>query len=269
LSSLFYGVADFIGGEAARRIPAQAVVLGAGLVSLPLIALAALLVGGDAQGSDLVLGAIAGALGSIGLTLLFMGLSRGHAAAVAPASAVFGAILPVVAAVALGERPTPLAWAGIALAIPSIVLCSWAAAPGDVPLGGLWYGLLAGLGFGGYTTVISRSSESSNLLPLIPARLALIFVVLFLALIGAWRLGEIRQAPKGMVAVNGILDVSANVTLLLALRTGSLALVAVAASVFPAVTVILARLVNREHLRGRQILGLVLTVVALAAIAVG
>ena len=269
ISSLFYGVADFLGGEASRRVPAPAVVFGAGLVSAPLIALTALLVGGDAAPSDLALGAVAGSLGALGLTLLFMGLAKGHAAAVAPASAVFGAILPVVVAVLSGERPSALAWMGVALACPAIVLCSWVADPGDVPLGGLGYGLIAGLGFGGYTAVISRTSESSNLLTLIPARLAMIAVVVMIALFGFWKLADLKRAPRRMVAANGVLDVAANVTLLLALRAGSLALVGVAASLYPAVTVILARLVNNEHLRGRQVLGLVLTLLALAAIAVG
>jgi drug/metabolite transporter (DMT)-like permease len=269
ISSLFYGVADFLGGEASRRVPAPAVVFGAGLVSAPLIALTASLVGGDAASSDLVLGAIAGTLGALGLTLLFMGLAKGHAAAVAPASAVFGAVLPVVVAVLTGERPSALAWAGVALALPAIVLCSWVADPGDVALGGLGYGLVAGLGFGGYTAIISRTSEPSNLLPLIPARLAMILVVLVIALFGVWRLTDVRRAPRGMVVANGVLDVAANVTLLLALRAGSLALVGVAASLYPAVTVILARLVNHEHLRGRQVVGLTLTLLALAAIAAG
>ena len=62
---------------------------------------------------------------------------------------------------------------------------------------------------------------------------------------------------------------TANVALLLALRAGSLALVAVAASFYPAVTVLMARVINSEHLRKRQILGLGLTLVALAAIAFG
>lgn len=270
LSSLFYGVADFLGGEASRRIPAPAVVFGAGLVSAPLITGVALLLGGEASSTDLLLGGIAGSLGAIGLVLLFMGLAKGHAAAVAPASAVFGAILPIVAAVAMfGERPSALAWVGMTLAIPSIVLCSWTAEPGDVPFGGLGYGLVAGIGFGAYTTIISRTSEASNLLPLAPARFAMIAVVVVVGLAGYWKFADLRDAPKALVVGNGVLDVAANVTLLLALRAGSLALVSVAASLFPAVTVMLARVVNHEHLRGRQILGLVLTLVALGAIAAG
>ena len=75
--------------------------------------------------------------------------------------------------------------------------------------------------------------------------------------------------PKWIILGNGLLDVSGNVTLLIALRVGSLAPVAVAASFYPAVTVLMARVVNAEHLRGRQIVGLVFTLAALAVIAAG
>jgi drug/metabolite transporter (DMT)-like permease len=72
-----------------------------------------------------------------------------------------------------------------------------------------------------------------------------------------------------VVAASGLFDVTANVTLLLAVRAGSLALAAVASEFYPAVTVLLARIVNDEHLRRRQGLGLVLALLAMTAIAVG
>jgi hypothetical protein len=68
---------------------------------------------------------------------------------------------------------------------------------------------------------------------------------------------------------NAILDVSGNVALLLAVRAGSLALAAVAASFYQAVTVMMARVVNSEHLLRRQVLGLALTLLAMTAIALG
>ena len=68
---------------------------------------------------------------------------------------------------------------------------------------------------------------------------------------------------------NGLLDVSGNVALLLALRAGSLARVSMAASFYPAVTVLLARLINSEHLARRQLAGVGLALVALGAIAAG
>jgi drug/metabolite transporter (DMT)-like permease len=269
ISSLLYGFADFLGGEGAKRAPAAAVVLWAGVLSFPLIVVVALMVGGDAGISDYLLGAAAGAAGALGLVSLFAGLGRGQAAAVAPTAAAVAAVVPVVVAVIEGERPSALAWAGVAVAIPAIVLSAWVADPGESLRGSVGYGLAAGLGFGGFTAIIGLTEDSSNLLPLITSRASTMGVVLVLTALGVWRLVGFGSSPRLLVAGNAILDVSGNVALLLAVRAGSLALAAVAASFYPAVTVLLARLVNGEHLRARQISGIALTVIAMSAIALG
>ena len=269
LSSLLYGLGDFLGGEGAKRVSAATVVLWAGVVSIPLITVSAILIGGEAEATDLWLGAAAGSAGAVGLVTLFTGLSRGQAAAVAPAAAVLSGVFPLVVGVVSGEVLSSLDWVGVAVAVPAIVLCSWVADPGEVPLGGLWYGMFAGLGFGGYTIFINFTTDGSGLFPLIPARAATMFVVAVLALAGVWGVSPFSRSPRWIVVGNGILDVSGNVALLLALRAGSLARVSIAASFYPAVTVLMARLVNSEHLAARQIVGLVLTLVALAAIAAG
>jgi drug/metabolite transporter (DMT)-like permease len=267
ISSLLYGFADFLGGEGAKRAPAAAIVLWAGVLSFPLILVVALVVGGDADLSDYLLGALAGMAGSLGLVSLFAGLGRGRAAAVAPTAAAVAAVLPVIVAVMRGERPSLLAWLGVLVAIPAIVLSAWAADPGQSLKGSVGYGLAAGLGFGGFTAVIGLTDPGSNLLPLITSRASTMLAVLLLTAFGIWKLTRFSSSPRRLVAGNAVLDVSGNVALLLAVRAGSLALAAVAASFYPAVTVLLARLVNGEHLRGRQIAGIVLTVIALSAIA--
>ena len=269
LTSLLYGIGDFLGGEGANRAPAAAIVLWAGVVSFPLVSAIALINGGSASGTDLALGAAAGTAGALGLVFLFAGLGKGHAAAVAPAAGAFAGMLPVVVAVVTGERPSTLAWLGVGLAIPAIVLSSWVADPGDLPWGGSGFGVIAGIGFGGYAIIIDRTSATSELLPLISARAATIVVVLVVALLGMWKVTGFGQMPRGIVLGNGFLDVAGNITLLAGLRVGSLALVAVSSSLYPVVTVVMARVVNREHLRGRQVVGIVMTLVALAAIALG
>jgi drug/metabolite transporter (DMT)-like permease len=269
ISSLLYGVADFLGGEGAKRAPAAAVVLWAGVLSFPLILVVALIVGGQAAFSDYLLGMAAGTAGAVGLVSLFAGLGRGQAAAVAPTAAAVAAVLPVVVAVFEGERPTALAWAGVVVAIPAIVLCAWVADPGESLKGSVGYGLAAGFGFGGFTAIIGLTDPESNLLPLIASRAATMGVVVLLTAFGVWKLVRFGSSPRLLVAGNALLDVSGNVALLLAVRAGSLALAAVAASFYPAVTVLLAKLVNGEHLRARQISGIVLTVIAMSAIALG
>jgi drug/metabolite transporter (DMT)-like permease len=269
VSSLLYGLGDFLGGEGAKRVTAATVVLWAGVFSIPLIAVLALILGGSAGTSDFWLGAAAGSAGALGLVTLFAGLGRGQAAAVAPAAAVLSGVFPLVVGLVSGETLSGLDWVGVLVAVPAIVLCSWVADPGEVPLGGVWYGLLAGLGFGTYTIVINFTSDGSGLLPLLPARGAAMVVVAVLAVARVWSVSSFRTSPRLIVAGNGILDVSGNVALLLALRAGSLGRVSIAASFYPAVTVVMARLINSEHLAKRQIAGLALTLFALGAIAAG
>jgi drug/metabolite transporter (DMT)-like permease len=269
ISSLLYGAADFLGGEGARRAPAATIVFWAGLISFPIILVVASLAGGEATGGDYLLGALAGASGAIGLVFLFAGLGRGRAASVAPVAAAVAAVLPVAVAVVEGERPSLLAWLGVAVAVPAIVLCARAGDGGAADRGGVLFGLIAGLGFGGFTALIRFTGEESNLLPLVASRASTMLVVLVLSLFGAWKLTRFGATPRPIVVGNALLDVSGNVALLLAIRAGSLALAAVAASLYPAVTVIMARLVNSEHLHRRQVFGLGLTLLAMIAIALG
>ncbi len=269
LSSLLYGVADFLGGEGAKRAPASSIVLWSSVVGFPLIVTTAFVVGGEATIADYALGVAAGGLGAVGLVMLFTGLARGRAAVVAPVAAALSALIPVAAGVLQGERPSGLAWVGVAVGIPAIVLSSWVEEDDGNARGGLWHGVSAGIGFGGFFVVISFTASESELLPLVTARAATMLVVLALAGFGIWRLVGWGSTPTTLVVANGVFDATANVTLLLALRAGSLALAAVAASFYPAVTVLLAKLVNSEHLHVRQAFGLALTLVALGLIAAG
>ena len=269
ISSLLYGAADFLGGEGARRAPAAAIVFWAGAISFPLILAVALLTGGEASTADYLVGAAAGASGAVGLVFLFAGLGRGRAASVAPVAAALAAVLPVVVAVVEGERPSALAWTGVIVAVPAIVLCASVGEPGGADRSSTVYGVVAGLGFGGFTALIRFTGEESNLLPLVASRASTILIVVILGGLGVWKLVRLGETPRPIVVGNAVLDVAGNVALLLAIRAGSLALAAVAASFYPAVTVIIARVVNSEHLRGRQVVGLGLTLIAMTAIAIG
>ena len=267
ITSIFYGVADFLGGEASRKVNAATVVVWSGLFSFPVLLVVVTFTGGDATGVDYLIGFAAGVSGAIGLVMLFTGLARGRAATVAPISAALGAVVPVVVAVVAGDRPSPLAWAGVGIAIPAIALSAWTDEGEGKTRSGLAYGATAGLGFGGFAAIIGLTGEDSGILPLVTARGGLVVVLAVLGAFGVWKLQGFAQSPRGLIVANSITDVSANITLIYALRAGSFALAAVAASFYPAATVILAKLVNGESLRARQILGIVMTLVALGLIA--
>lgn len=267
ITSVLYGVADFLGGEASRKVNAATVVVWSGLFSFPVLLVVVVFTGGDATGADYLVGFAAGISGAVGLVMLFTGLARGRAATVAPISAALGAVVPVVVAVITGDRPSLLAWAGVAIAIPAIALSAWTGDGEGPTRSGLAFGAIAGLGFGGFAAIIGLTGENSGLLPLVTARGGLVVVLVVLAGFGVWKLQGFVQTPRGLILGNSVMDISANITLIYALRAGSFALAAVAASFYPAATVILAKLVNGESLRTRQILGIVMTLVALGLIA--
>lgn len=267
ISSLLYGVADFLGGEGTKKVSAATIVFWSGSISLPLMAITALLVGGDASLADYGFGFAAGVSGVIGLISLFTGLARGSAAVVAPLSAAVGAMVPVAVAVLLGDRPAMLAWIGVAVAIPAIALSAWTTDREGSPRSGLLFGALAGAGFGGFAAIIRFTDDSSGLLPLVAARAGTFGAVALIGLMGIWKINSLKSTPRLLVVGNSLLDVSANVTLLLALRAGEFALAAVAGSAYPAVTVLMAMWVNGEHVRVRQLVGIGLTLLALGMIA--
>lgn len=270
LGSLCFGVGDFLGGEGARRIPPTQLVIWAGAVSLPPLIVLAALVGGRPSAADMWFGAAAGVSGAFGLVLLFAGLSKGRAAVVAPSAAALSAVVPVTVGLLAGDSLSTVTWMGIGLAIPGIVLSSSGPEDaGEAGRGGLGFGVAAGVLFAGYVVFIDVTSEASGMVPLVPARASGV-VALALASLGSSRARTtLRQIPWLIVVGVALLDAGGNVALLAGLRIGPLAPVAVAASFYPAVTVIMAGLVNAEIPARRQMVGVAVTIGAVTAIGLG
>lgn len=216
---------------------------------------------------DLVAGSIAGVFGMVGLAFLYTGLARGRAAVVAPTAAVAGAVIPVVAGVFLGERPGVAAWVGVAVAMPAIVIASSVEGVARRSAG-LGYGLAAGAFFGGYFVALAASSAGSDMWPLIASRGTSVVVLSLLALVTArqWLAVPTGRAGWAVLGV-GVLDLVGNVGFLLATKVGSLVVVSVVASLYPAVTVVISRFVYDEHLSKRQIAGLALSLAAVGLLA--
>jgi drug/metabolite transporter (DMT)-like permease len=126
LASISYGAADFLGGLATKRgstvfsvvVCSQATGLVLVLLALPFLPPA------SPTAADLAWGAATGLAGGIGIAFLYRGLAVGVMSVVAPVTAVCAVIIPVVVGLALGERPTMRATAGVALALVAIVLIS-------------------------------------------------------------------------------------------------------------------------------------------------
>ncbi len=265
-SALVYGTADFLGGLASRRAAALAVTFVsqcAGLTSLLVVIPFAHGTGFD--GADAAWGAAGGMGGAAALVCFYWALAAGTMSVVAPLTAVVSAIVPVATGLALGERPSVWSLVGVALALPAIALIAHERGEGTprAPRLVLAAALVAGVGFGFFFVALARTSGDSGLWPLVGARVASISL-LTLALLVARRAPRLPPEVRPMTLVAGVFDTSANALYLAAASRGLLSLVAVIAALYPASTVVLARVVLGERVQRWQIGGF-----ALAAVAVG
>ena len=302
LSAACYGAADFVGGLTARRVSTIAAVLFAQssgllllLAALPLLPPASPLRG------DIVWGATAGVMGSIGVALLYRALAIGTMAVVAPITAVCAVAIPVVAGVLLGERLGVMTVAGILLAMVAIVLVAqqptavdaavdrpasavaaigepaYPAAPGgqrlpDVSTSrrvtlppGVPEALVSGVAIGLFFLALARTAPAAGMWPLVAARFT--SVAMFLAFARLRRSSlHASAATLALACGGGALDMLANALYLVATRYGALSGVVTLASLYPASTVVLARLVLGERLSRVQGAGIVCAFVAVVLI---
>lgn len=272
LAAIAYGTADFVGGAGARRAPSMSIVFVGQLTG----AVAMLVVGLVSPGTPTPVHAgwalLAGAGSSAGSIFLLRGLSRGRMAVVAPTSAVGAAVLPVVAGLASGDRPASMVWIGLVLALPGIWLVSRQVNDGTgsatASRGAFVDGLLGGLGFGVLFVALGQIPESAGTLPLALNQLTggLVAVVVATVLRQEWRPSA---HAAGWGGTSGLLGVCGSLAFVEASHLADLGVVAVLASLYPAVTVLLARAVLSERLCAGQRFGLAFCSLAVGLIAAG
>ncbi|MDO7869434.1 DMT family transporter [Nocardioides jiangxiensis] len=265
-----YGVADFVGGLLSRRTSAWAVAFTAALGAGVLAVLAAPFLPGSPTAHDLWWGAAGGVGAGVGTGFLYRGLAAGRMGVVAPISGVGAAVVPVLVALALGERPDLLVWVGVACALPGIWLVARdprGPASGGAAAGVL-DGLLAGLGFGAQFAALGQIQEGAGYLPLGVNQLVGAAVVAALALgtRAAWAPRD-RAAYGGVVS--GLLGLAATAAFTVAAQRGSLTVPAILTSLYPAFTILLAAIVLRERILRDQALGLALCGAAVVLVAAG
>jgi len=268
LSAVSWGTADFLGGIATRKSGrVLSIVILSQLAGLTLLLTALVISGGDLVERDIGSAAAAGLFGAGGLILLYRGLAVGTMSVVAPISAIMTAVVPVTWGLITGERPSAVATIGIPVAIVAIALVSGARVRGFQPGPGVSEGLGAGIGFGSFFILIANTA-SAELWTLTFARTASITVLLAVAVI---RRAPLRPGPglAWLIIGAGTIDTTANLLFLLAERRGLLTLVSVIAALYPASTVVLARLVLQERMARAQWIGLGLAALSVGLISAG
>ena len=268
-SAVVYGTADFLGGLASRRVAAVVVTLvsqAAGLVSLLVVLPFAH--GDGLIGADLAWGAAGGMAGAIALVCFYWALAAGTMSVVAPLTAVVSAVVPVVTGLALGERPSAWALGGVALALPAIALIARETAGSHrrATRNVLLAAFAAGAGFGFFFVALARTSGDTGLWPLVAARAASISLLAVVVAVSGHRPASARPA-LAMILTAGVLDTTANALYLAAANRGLLSLVAVIAALYPASTVVLARVVLGERVQRWQLGGFALAAVAVTLVA--
>jgi drug/metabolite transporter (DMT)-like permease len=266
-SAVLYGSADFFGGLTARRANTIATVFWSQLVGLVLLGLVLpFLPAATVSSRDWAWGFVAGLSGGIGVALLYRALAIGKMAVVAPTTAVIAAMIPVVFAFVLGERLRPLTVIGVALALVAIALVSRPAPQGSdlepaqsssrkLPPG-FSLALLSGVAVGIFFLSLARTTMAAGMWPLVAARIATIVLFGSIALMTG---RSLRMSAPAMVTAStgGALDMAANALYMTAARIGPLSIVVTLASLYPASTVILARVVLGERLSLVQISGII------------
>lgn len=268
-SGLTFGIADFAGGLAAKRAPATAVTLVAQAVGLAVLLPLLGLLPGAPSAAAFTTGAAAGIAGAGGLIAYLRALALGPMGVVAPLASVVGVMVPILAALAAGERPSPLAAGGIAVGVVAICVVAGGARDAGTRgagVAGLLLALVAGGAFGVFFVLLDVTPPGSGLWPLVGARVAsLTLLGMIVALAGQ---GLPARGAVRMVILSGALDMLANVLFLLATRAGLLTISALLASLYPVVVVVLARHLLAERLQRPQIVAVVLALLAVAVITV-
>ena len=263
-----WGGGDFGGGLASRRVPVYGVVLISqvtGFVGSFGLALAR----GEAlpTGTDLLICAIAGALGAFGITMLYRGLAIGRMGIVAPVTGVLAAVIPVIAGFVIEGVPQPMVLLGIVVAVMAVVLVSRVA---DETGGraGLVEALAGGTAIGLFGVAIAYLSEGDVFADLAVIRLVqgVLVATAVLVMHAAWRPGGSWLLPLVLI---GILDTAGNAFYLAAVQTGQLAIASVLSAMYPVMTVILAAVVLREPVTRDHTIGVGLAGAAIVLIGAG
>ena len=280
-SAIGYGGSDFAAGLATRSGSVAPVTLLVSAGSAVIVA-AALPFGASPGPSAAALawGFGAGLGGTLGAFALYLGFRYAAFSVAGPLSAVGSAGFSVLAGLLLGERPTDLALAGIALALPAIVAVSASAAsasdiseqeaaiPGGRPAAGVVLGLVAGACFALLFIGLDRAGPDSGLWPVaaatageLAASLAAVLVTRSIRLPGT--------RPRLLASLAGATGSAGTILFFFATHEGFLAVTAVLTSLYPAVTILLARILLGERLTVLRLGGLTLAGACVALIALG
>lgn len=274
LSSVLWGTSDFLGGTTSRRLPPITVVVWSELFGLlgPLVV--AIATGAFSGPTGYIGWGLLGAVtGTCGIVAFYRALATGTMGVIAPIAAL-GVVVPVAVGLAQGDQPKVVQAVGIAIAVIGVVLASGPElrSPDQTQRAAALPLVLAGVaavGFGLVFVALAHGAKTSTVMTLVVMRSTSVVLLLAVAALTGPRQLAISATDVPILVVIGGFDLGANATFAYATRHGLLSVVSVLSSLYPAVTVILARSVHSERLRRVQITGVVGALAGVCLIASG
>ena len=269
LASLAWGVGDFLGGLKSRVMPALLVMAASQPFGLAALAVAVAVRGTGPPGPEVAWAALAAVFGTLGLVAFYRGMAAGAMSVVVPLAAVAAAI-PVIWGLAQGDRVSFLQELGFVAALGGGLMTSLERR-GDRArfASGTGWAVLALLGFGCYYIPLHASATHDWLWPSLIFRAVSVTLAWAALLLSRQRVRGVRSHLAALAAI-GLLDTGGNTLFAAASSShGPLSVVSVLGSLYPAVTVLLARFVLRERVERGQDLSVLVTLVGVVLISVG
>jgi drug/metabolite transporter (DMT)-like permease len=269
LSSLLWGASDFAGGLVSMRKPVLVVVGWSATFGVLLSTIAVALAGGwHGPYGWLPWGMAAGCTGALGLICYYVALSTGTMGVVAPVTSL-GVVVPVVVGILSGESPSSITLDGIAVAVVGIVLTSGPEFSGALASARpVLVAVAAGFFFGIFFVLANKGADSSPIQTLWAMRVT-IMAAFVVAALARRTIGDLQRRDYLHVLGISAADLGANLCFVVASTKGYVSITSVLSSLFPVVTVLLARLVLAERLRRIQVAGVAVTMLGVALISAG
>jgi drug/metabolite transporter (DMT)-like permease len=269
LASLAWGLGDFMGGIKSRVIPVLVVMAVSQPFGLAAVAIAVAVRGTGPPGPEVAWAALAGVLGTLGLVAFYRGMAEGAMSVVVPLAAVAAAI-PVIWGLTQGDHVSFLQELGFVAALGGGLMASLERGGERARFAaGAGWAVLALLGFGGYFIPLHASATHDWLWPSLVFRSTSVTLVWTAVLLSRQSLRGVRPHLAALAAV-GILDTGGNTLFAAASEShGLLSVVSVLASLYPVVTVLLARIVLHERVGRSQELGVIVTLAGVVLISAG
>jgi drug/metabolite transporter (DMT)-like permease len=262
-----WGVGDFLGGLKSRSLRPVAILIVAQPIGAGLLGIWVAIRGQGPPGSEVLWACVASVFGTVGLIAFYRGMAAGALSIVAPIAGA-GAAIPVFWGLAHGDHPSVYQEVGFVAALAGVVLASFERERNAARFAaGVGWALIAMVAFGAYYIPMHTASQGDFLWAAFVFRLSSLTLVA-----SAWlvlRPARAQRADLPILASIGVLDTGGNVFFAAASARGLVSVVSILASLYPVVTVLLARAVLHERVHRSQEFGIVLALAGIVLVSAG